>query len=243
VTAPADRVFDRHPSPPSKSRLYSVRQAGVPRTTETAELRETHWQLTPDFPLDQGSEGACVGFGLAAELSADPIMLPTGAPFAQHLYELAREQDRQMGLVIPSGATVLGGLRAATAIGQIQGFAWAQSSQQLLDAVLRHGSVVVGTDWRSGMDRLTPEFVARVTGGIRGGHCWAIVGYIPRFPMRDWSGRVRYYQAYEAINSWGPDYGRNGRFYVLRQEADRLIFAQGGEAAIVTDTPVTPAAA
>lgn len=243
MTAPTDRVFDRHPSPPSKSRLYSVRQAGVPRTTDVAELVETHWGITPDFPLDQGSEGACVGFGISAELSADPVMLPTGAPFAQRLYELAREQDRQMGLVIASGATVLGGLRAATALGQIQGFAWAQSSQQLLDAVLHHGSVVVGTDWVSGMDRLTRENVARVTGNIRGGHCWTITGYIPRFAMRDWAGRTRYYQAYEAINSWGPDYGRNGRFYVLRQEVDRLVFARGGEAAIVTDTPVAPAAA
>lgn len=241
MTAPLARTFDRHRSPRSKSYRYTVRQAGVLKALPRVE---THWQLTPDFPLDQGSEGACVGFGLSAELSADPVMLPTGSPFAQRLYELARDQDHGMGLNFPEGATVLGGLRAAQQLGQIQGYAWATTSDELLDAVLGHGSVVLGTDWRSGMDKLTREAVARVRGYVRGGHCYTIVGYLPRFPIADpITRKVRYYEVYELINSWGPEYGKNGRFYMLRSEVDRLVFAQGGEAAIVTDTPITPAPA
>lgn len=240
MTAPTeDRVFDRIPSPPSESWRYTVRRAGVRQARERVEV---HWGLTPDFPLNQAEEGACVGFGVSAELSADPIMLPTGTPFAFRLYELARERDRAMGLHFPEGATVLGGLLAARDLGQIQGFAWAQTSDELLDAVLGHGSVVLGTNWWSGMDQLTSEGLARIKGWVRGGHCYTIIGYIPRFAVRDrTTGPISYFEVYELINSWGPGYGRNGRFYMLRKEVDRLVFEENGEAAIVTDTPITPA--
>jgi hypothetical protein len=240
MTAPtADRVFDRVPSPPSDSARYSVRRAGIPSGVDTVE---THWGLTADFPLDQGSEGACVGFGTSAELSADPIQVKTGDAFAQQLYELAREQDREMGLYFDEGASVLGGLRAARKLGAISGYAWAQNSEQLRDAVLSHGSVVLGTDWVAGMDRLTREFLARVSGPVRGGHCYAIIGYVPRFTYVDPAdGKVKTAEAYELINSWGASYGRKGRFYMLRSEVDDLVFNRGGEAAIVTDVEITPA--
>ena len=237
TTPEPGRVFNRIPSPPSESARYSVRRAGIPRGVDRVE---THWAITPDFPLDQLDEGACVGFGISAELSADPVMLPTGQPFAFKLYRLAQAQDRAMGLNFPEGATVLGGLRAAREIGQIRGFAWAQTPDQLRDAVLSHGSVVVGSDWTVGMDRLTPEFLARPTGAVRGGHCWTIIGYVPRFRYRDTDGVVKTAEAYEAINSWGPGYGRQGRFFVLVDEANDLIFGRNGEAAIVTDTPIVP---
>jgi hypothetical protein len=240
MTAPApERTFDRIPSPPSESHRYSVRRAGIPAGVDTVE---THWGLTAEFPLDQGEEGACVGFGTSAELSADPIQVVTGDEFAQRLYRLARSEDHAMGLDFPSGASVLGGLRAAKRLGVIQGFAWAQNSEQLRDAVLSHGSVILGTDWVAGMDRLTREFLARATGPVRGGHCYTIIGYVPRFRYVDPDdGKVKTAEAYELINSWGPSYGRKGRFYMLRDEVDDLVFARGGEAAIVTDVEITPA--
>lgn len=237
-TAP-ERVFDRIPSPPSESARYSVRRAGIPRGVDPFE---THWKLTPDFPLDQGEEGECVGFGTAAELSADPMMHPTGQAIARELYRAARREDQLMGLNFPEGATVLGGLRAARKMGLIVGFAWARTSDELRDAVLSHGSVILGTDWVSGMDRLTREFLARVSGAVRGGHCYVIIGYLPRFSYVDpVDGKVKVAEAYELINSWGASYGRQGRFYMLRSETDDLVFARSGEAAIVTDVPIAPA--
>ena len=235
MTAPITRRFDRIVSPSSDSARYSIRQAGI---AKGQPVREVHWRLPANFPLDQGAEGACVGFGTSAELAAEPVVIPATGRSAQLLYEAARREDAKMngGVELDGeGASVLGGLRAARANGSIQGFAWAQSSRQLRDAVLVHGSVILGTEWTEGMDQLDADAVARAVGKSRGGHCWTVVGYYPQFRGRG--------EFYEAINSWGPGYGDRGMFRISRTHLDKLVFRMNGEAAIVTDRPVTPAAA
>jgi hypothetical protein len=220
-------LLDRIPSPPSESARYPLRSL----VRRAVTPKEVHWDLTGDFPLDQGSEGACVGFGTSAELSALPIALPTGTPFANKLYQLARAEDAAMGYHYPDGATVLGGLKAAKKLGLIEGYAWAQSFEDIRDAVLGHGSVVMGTDWLTGMDSWDDDGVLSVSGEVRGGHCWAIVGYVPDHP--------RHGELFELCNSWGPGWGLHGRAYVTATGL-RALFEANGEAAIVTDTPVTP---
>lgn len=220
--------LDRIPSPPSNSAAYPIRgliPAGV-------ERRQVSWELTGDYPLDQGVEGACVGFGTSAELSALPIAIPTGTEFAFDLYELARAEDQKMGYNFPSGATVLGGLRAAHHLGHIQGYRWAQTIGDIRDAVLTHGSVVMGTWWYSGMDSWDDHGLIRVTGERRGGHCWTIVGYHPHHPVHG--------EVFEGINSWGADWGVRGRFHLTAADLE-MLFTDDGEAAIVTDTPQEPA--
>lgn len=220
------RVLDRIPSPPSESARYPIRSAPT-----AVVLREVHWRLTGDFPLDQGEEGACVGFGVSAELSAEPVALPTGTPFAFKLYAHAREQDKAMGNDWPSGATVLAGLKAARKLGLIEGYRWAQTFEDIRYAVITHGSVVMGTNWYSLMDAWTRDGLVQVGGHIRGGHAWTLIGYIPDHPVMG--------EVFEAVNSWGPDWGIGGRFYIRADDVRRL-FAENGEAAIVTDTPQVP---
>lgn len=219
--------LDRIPSPPSNSAAYPIR-AIVPTTPER---RETHWALTGDFPLNQGVQGACTAFGTAAELSALPIAIPTGNAFAFNLYEDIRAEDRAMGYHFPAGATMLAAMRAAKRHGHIQGYRWAQSIDDIRDAVLTHGSVVMGTWWYAGMDTWDPAGLVRVTGDRRGGHCWTIVGYLPAHEVHG--------EVFEAVNSWGPDWGLRGRFRITVADVARLL-ADDGEAAIVTDTPQAP---
>jgi hypothetical protein len=194
-------------------------------------LVERHWRLTGDFPLDQGAVGACVGFGRSPELSAEPVALPTGSPFAQRLYGLAQAEDRAMGHDYGSGVTVLAGLKAAKKLGLIQGYRWARSFDDIRDAVVAHGSVVMGTNWYSLMDAWTNDGLVEVGGYVRGGHCWTIVGYIPDHPK--WG------EVFAAVNSWGTGWGLVGRFYMRADDVRRLL-AEKGEAAIVTDTPQAP---
>lgn len=228
MTAPRDLPrLDRHPSPPSQSARYPMRAL----IRATVERREQHWRLTGDFPLDQGSEGACVGFGTAAELSAEPVAVATGNAYANRLYALARAEDRAMGQYYDEGATVLGGMRAARKLGVVASYLWASSIDEIRDAVISHGSVVMGTDWREGMDSPAADGFIRATGEARGGHCYGLVGYIPNHPDRG--------EVFEGINSWGPWWGARGRFLIPVADVAEL-FAAGGEAAIVTDTPIAP---
>lgn len=219
--------LDRIPSPPSNSAAYPIR-ALVPAVPERREVR---WELTGDFPLDQQAEGACTAFGTSAELSALPIAIPTGNRFAFDLYEHVRAEDRAMGYHFPAGATMLAAMRAAKKLGHIQGYRWAQTFDDIRDAVLTHGSVVMGTWWYSGMDSWDEHGLVRVGGERRGGHCWTIVGYLPAHPAHG--------EVFEAINSWGPDWGVRGRFYLTPADLQRL-FLDDGEAAIVTDAPQAP---
>lgn len=222
-------ILDRIPSPASESDRYPIREL-LPRAVV---VREVDWALTGDFPLDQGEEGACVGFGTSAELSAEPVALPTGAPFAFRLYQLARAEDAAMGHRFPAGASVLAGLKAARKLGLIQGYRWARSPLDVRDAVLAHGSVVVGSEWLDGMDSWDAHGFVSISGASRGGHCWTIIGYTPRHAA---TGRP----AYKAINSWGERFGVRGRFWVDAQQFDDALWPMGTEAAIVTDTPQTP---
>lgn len=221
-------ILDRIPSPPSNSAAYPIR-ALIPTSPER---REVHWHLTGDFPLDQGVEGACTAFGTSAELSALPIAIPTGNTFAFNLYEHIRAEDRAMGYVFPSGATMLAAMRAAKRHGHIQGYRWAQTVDDIRDAVQTHGSVVMGTWWYSGMDSWDDHGLIRVTGERRGGHCWTIVGYHPHHPVHG--------EVFEGINSWGADWGVRGRFHLTAADLE-MLFTDDGEAAIVTDTPQQPA--
>lgn len=219
--------LDRIPSPPSNSAAYPIRGA-VPAG---AERRQIRWELTGDFPLDQGVEGACTAFGTSAELSALPIAIPTGNTFAFDLYEHVRAEDRAMGYHFASGATMLAAMRAAKKLGHIQGYRWAQTVDDIRDALLTHGSVVMGTWWYSGMDTWDEHGLVRVTGDRRGGHAWTVVGYHPQHPSLG--------EVFEAINSWGPDWGVRGRFYLTAADLE-MLFLDDGEAAIVTDTPQEP---
>ncbi len=227
MTTPNPRVFDRVPSPPSESARYPVRSI----LSRTVPPREVHWALPDYFPLDQGSEGACVGFGVSAELSADPVAVVTGNPYAFALYADAQAEDRAMGNNYGAGATVLAGLKAARKRGVISGYRWAQSFDDIRDAVIALGSVVMGTDWLADMDHPNDGGLIRVGGRVRGGHCWTLIGYVPNHP--EWG------EVFEAVNSWGDRFGVKGRFYV-EAAGLRVLFERNGEAAIVTDSVQIP---
>lgn len=226
MTAPRNLPhLDRRPSPPSESARYPMR--ALVRTT--VERRERHWSLTGDFPLDQGDEGACVGFGTSAELSAEPVAVPTGNVYANRLYALAQAEDRAMGQYFDDGASVLGGMRAARKQGVVASYLWAESIDDIRDAVITHGSVVMGTNWHAGMDEPRADGFIRAAGEVRGGHCYALIGYVPDHPT--WG------EVFEGVNSWGPSWGDRGRFLIPVSDVAELLAADG-EAAIVTDVPV-----
>jgi len=214
--------LDRVPFFDSRSRDYPVR-ALLPRTVTR---RKQIWGLPPQYPLDQGAEGACVGHGYAAELAAEPIVVPADQAFAFDLYERARAEDRAMGNHWPEGASMLAGARAAKAGGWISSYRWAFGLDDVIDTLVEIGPVVLGVSWYQQMYSTDPRGLVTIGGPLVGGHCILATGYWPAHP--DFGDCITW------INSWGHDYGINGIGYLRISDLQRLL-ADQGEAVIAVD--------
>lgn len=217
-------ALDRRVRFDERSRSYGIAPfvAGTPR-------RKTIWRMPKNFPLNQGTEGACVGFGWSGELACEPIVIPADKDRAMRIYRLAREVDQAAGLNFPDGASLLAGAQVCKSNNWIIGYRWAFGIQDVIDTLCAKGPVLLGIPWYESM--YTPEYngLIRVNGQIAGGHCILATGYWPDHPQL---GNV-----IELTNSWGRSYGIEGRGYIREIDLAALL-KQDGEACIATD--VTP---
>lgn len=168
--------------------------------------------------LDQGQEGACVGFGTSGEAAASPVRVGgITNNTALAVYKRAKEIDEWEG-VDYDGTSVRAGMLVGRERGWWSGFRWALNMAELR-AALDVGPVVVGVEWREAMYD-APDGLVRVAGPVVGGHCLLLTGYSA--PRRAWRWR----------NSWGRTYGINGSAYIAHDDLAGLVFGSGGEAAV-----------
>lgn len=173
--------------------------------------------------LDQGGLGACTGFALAQCLNTGPLhdrSRHLDAANAEELYSLATTLDGIAGHWPPTdtGSSGLAVAKAAVAKGYIRSYRHAFGLDHLLGA-LQFGPVIVGTDWREGMDTPDHDGTVHATGAVRGGHEWLALG-------------VDLEHCYViGLNSWGPSWGMGGAFRV--QLADmRSLLAHDGDVTV-----------
>lgn len=205
------------------------------------------WKTGP--VLDQGAEGACVGFGCAGEAAAEPAPVPrVSNTLALSLYRRAQRLDAWPGEAY-SGTSVLAGCLAGRERGYWAGFRWAKSAEELaagivLDEKDGGGPAVIGVEWRSGSYSTDALGVLRATGDLVGGHCLCVPGFVPAGVHRDsalgqqlvelglWDG---YLSAggpvFVILNSWGPTFGKRG-LALVPLETMRAWVRAGGEFAI-----------
>lgn len=203
--------LDRRIEFDERSRTYPIRTlvADKPRRSYT-------WKV--GVSLDQGNEGACVGFGWAHELAARPSVHPMTNELAFSLYNEAKTVDQWPG-VNYEGTSVLAGAKAVQAHHWLSEYRWAFSENDLALAVGYKGPVVLGVWWLSGMDNLRKDedgrLWASVFGDKRGGHCFITHGYSIKL------------DAYKCWNSWGAP----SEFYISRPDMAKLL-ADEGEACV-----------
>lgn len=191
------------------------------------------WPLAARFRLDQGTEGACVGFGWTHELMAAPWRglrkLPANEQhdFAREFYfDAQRADDWEGGAYAGAspayeGTSVLAGAKTAIERAWIGEYRWCFGVDDLMRVVSHHGPVVVGTWWKEGMDAGGDTGYLEVTGENRGGHCYLVRGIVQ---MDDgWYFRI--------TNSWGPAWGLGGDAYV-KVEAFEVLLHEDGEACV-----------
>lgn len=212
----AVRTFDWAPHHDPRSRGY-----GVTRSITPLPPRRTLWRGGP--VLDQGEEGSCVGHGCVAEASASPVRVP-GATHAAAVawYEAAQRLDEWEGEAY-SGTSVLAGVKVGRTAGLYAGYEWAFGIDDVRQAVMQLGPVVIGVQWQQGMYDTDSAGLVDLTGPTVGGHCLLLTGYDPAHPQHGEVFRWR--------NSWGLGYGIRGNAWVRAADLAALL-SNGGEAAI-----------
>ena len=206
-----ERVLDRRVEFDDRSRAYPIRSL---LTTDTP--RSYTWPQ--GTYLDQGQEGACVGFAWCHEAAAMPQVRTVDETFARIVYREAQHLDAWPG-VDYEGTSVIAGAKAMKARGYLTEYRWAFSLNDALVAASRKGPVVLGLNWYTGMMDTDLDSYIHPTGRIEGGHAILLLGVSVK------------YRAAVLQNSWGQTWGRNGRCYISWDDLG-LLLDQQGEACI-----------
>lgn len=216
------RVLDWQSRHDPRSLDYPVR-AALP---DTVRRRRRKW-FVPRPVIDQGREGACVGFGWTNELRAEPVRVkfPDPTAFAVGLYRQAQLVDEWAGEDY-SGTSVLAGAKVAQSLGYISGYRWAFGIDDVVDTLVTSGPVVLGIPWHESMYTTRPSGLVDVSGECVGGHCILATGYDPK--KRFISEGIR--NTFEAVrlrNSWGNDWGVDGDGWIRVTDLAALLKGEG----------------
>jgi len=227
MTNNVDRILNWRPSYDKRSKQFPIRTM----LPQAQDKTYTLWKTGPI--LDQGSEGACVGFGWAAETLAGPVQVDllkinadvprSPQDFAFHIYKEAQKIDVWPGEDY-SGTSVLAGAKVLVSIGVLHEYRWAFSSSDVIQTIMSHGPVVLGINWYNGMYS-APDGKLSIFGNHVGGHCILAIGYNPN------SEKFNNQETVILQNSWGPGWGIDGIAEMTVEDLDRLI-AEGGESCV-----------
>lgn len=211
-----DPRLDRVPEFDERSRDYPV----TVLLTGDEPLRGKAWYCSAR--LDQGREGACVGFGWSHEAAAYPAHVPnvTNA-VAREVYLRAQFLDQWPGEAY-SGTSVLAGAKVAKERGWVLEYRWAFSEEDLARAIGYIGPAVIGIPWLEGMRRPDAKGYIHPTGAQVGGHAIMVRGF------------SAYLKRYRLTNSWGSSWGINGECFITRADMAYLLSLRGDACIPVT---------
>lgn len=202
-----------------KSREFPV--SSVPRLAEAKKLRSYTWSC--GVVNDQGSEGACVGFGWGHQLAARPAPVKgIDNAFSRNvIYWPAQRDDEWPGGSYPGaepfyeGTSVLAGARVCFGMRAFRQYRWCFSLRDLQLAVGYNSPAVLGLNWYQGMYEPDADGYIRPTGELMGGHCLLARGI---------SLRNNHFLLH---NSWGTEWGINGTCFISFEDIERLLYEQG----------------
>ena len=212
------RKFDRVPSNDPRNNNYPVRLLWTSEylqctTTQAPEIVTKKWD---DYAyLDQGPDGACVGFGTSGELAAEPDSVSNvDYTFAMSIYNEAKTVDEWPGTDY-EGTSVLAGAKVAKSRGYYSDYLWADNELDMARTISNFGPVIIGIDWYDGMMDPDSRGFLHPTGNVVGGHCVVVIGIDAENGF------------YTIRNSWGKSWGDNGEAKISRADMTKLIVANG----------------
>ena len=209
----------RHPHFDERSRQFRV------KVDHTAALKSQMWDR-PAQPFNQGNVGSCTGNGCVGCLATAPYNhdgvgdnVVFNEQLALRVYGMATLLDPIVGTYPPddTGSTVLAAMKAAKKMGLIKGYEWCFGLQDVLQTLSHHGSVEVGVTWYEGFFNPDANGQIHLSGSVAGGHAFQLIGI-------DVEKKLVW-----AVNSWGHNWGKDGRFCMSWDLLDTLL-KEGGEA-------------
>lgn len=223
-----ERAFGRLESPyDSRDALFPV-SAVLP--SAPSNLKEKYW-WADGWWGDQGSTTQCVAYSWLHLLEDGPVIQdglsslrtkPLIDPI--RLYRESQLRDPWSGENYP-GTTVRAAAKVLKDLGVIKEYRWAQNINDVVNALLTVGPVVVGTKWYNDMNTPRPNGIMKITGRDMGGHAYVLNG------VNLESGMIR------IKNSWGKGWGKDGFAFISIADFEKLL-AQGGEACIPFETKI-----
>jgi hypothetical protein len=229
-----DRIYQR-----DLRSLAFLSRDRVAAMSRHIEPRSYTWSI--GIFLDQGAEGACVGYGFTHELAARPVaVVGVNGGFARQVYFDGQRIDEWPGGAYPGaspfyeGTSVLAGAKVLQSRGFYLGYDWALSAEDVADGIGYLGPCVLGLNWYDGMFDTDAKGFIHKTGPLLGGHCIVAVGvrivyksWISRLLSRRWDN-VDLDRSYVTLhNSWGSDWGVNGQARLSLRDLGLLLAEQG----------------
>lgn len=237
-----DPRLDRIVQFDQRSRNYPIREVTVKNP------RSYTWRVDVPFLIDQGREGACVGFSVLNELQARPAEVRIGDAqqsnqYAVNLYYNAQRIDPWEGGAYPGaspfydGTSVLAGVKVAQSLGYFTEYRWAFGIEDLVYGVGHNGPAVIGIAWyETNYNPDADGFIWR-KGQKVGGHAVLVRAikcvWLPEAvstPLSERTfGQLDLDKSYVTVrNSWGV-WGHNGSgdCYVTLRELSAWLQDQG----------------
>lgn len=203
--------FGRNPST-FDARDFNLASFIPPGLPDTGVV-SSNWDYNLEC-LNQDSDPHCVGFSIANFGINEPVnTIYTNADGHKFYYEAKVFDGEPMK---ENGSTIRSAVKVMKNNGQIDAYAFAPNVETIKWWVLNRGPLVVGTLWTEEMLEPDKDNIIHVDSNVVGGHAYLITSY-------DESG-------YFGIqNSWGSDWGFNGKAYISEDDFEKLYF-RGGEA-------------
>lgn len=205
----ASNFIDAVPIDPS--RLGASAEGEPPLELETLEPAETgriHKLHRLGKTLDQGREGACVGYSLTHRLNASPVRSTYEDPAALYIYREAQKIDPWPGEDY-SGTSVAAGFEVLQRMGYLTDVKATRSIAQMREAIKTTG-LVLSVPWYESDYRPGKDLWLRFSGNQVGRHAIFVFGLSRN-------------DVWWLQNSWGPDYAKNGRVRVRQSTLLDLI--------------------
>lgn len=179
--------------------------------------------------LDQGNTDQCVIYAYAQFIQSAPTYLSRldwkPAEFTTR-YHLAQKNDEIPGENY-AGTTARGAMKVAVDKGEIEGYLWvpAQDGEDIArEWLLTRGTLMQGTDWPAAF--FSPDKHGYVEPGDSPR---AALGHETLVRWYYHSKHYKYPDTYECVNSWGPNWGHSGRFFVKADVFRWLHWQCGGD--------------